>query len=299
MGRITRHLLKKEKVIIDKKQVYTSSTAMIEGRRHRVDVSYLLPKDNQEINRLDFQHFGLKLLLGSNYKAPLDPSQIRAILDVGSGTGRWLAEMAQEFPNAHIDGVDIEPPASHIQLPSNCLFTQCDVLKGLPFQDGSFQYVHQRLLVGGVPTYQWPFLTQELIRVLYPGGWLELLESGNIFHNAGPATEQLITWWKEGMSSSDFNFSIIPTLDLLFTKYGLVNHKYTLQIPLGKWAGRAGELMKLDLFEAFKSMKGLYVKRFGVRSDLFDRVVAYLPEEWETNKATYEFYNILGQKRED
>src|SRR6476660_204948 len=73
------------------------------GRRHVVGVPYTLPKDDQEINRLDFQHYMLRYALRGNYAAPI--GQTLSILDVGTGSGRWAVEMAQLFPNANVVGL--------------------------------------------------------------------------------------------------------------------------------------------------------------------------------------------------
>jgi hypothetical protein len=48
-------------------QVYTDE----DGRRHRADAQYLLPKDDQEIQRLDYQHFILRQVLKGNIFAPM------------------------------------------------------------------------------------------------------------------------------------------------------------------------------------------------------------------------------------
>ncbi len=61
----------------------------IEGRRHRVDTADSLPKDAEETNRLDFQHYALQKVIGANHKAPIDPNFLRSILDVGD----WYREM--------------------------------------------------------------------------------------------------------------------------------------------------------------------------------------------------------------
>ncbi len=37
----------------------------------------------------------------------------------------------------------------------------------------------------------------ELGRVTRPGGWVELLEGGDVFLNAGPATQRFFAWWRE------------------------------------------------------------------------------------------------------
>ncbi len=65
---------------------------VLDGRQHMADAPYMLPRDDQEINRLDFQHYRLRYALRSNYAAPI--GRPRSILDVGCGTGRWALEMA-------------------------------------------------------------------------------------------------------------------------------------------------------------------------------------------------------------
>src|SRR5579883_3390033 len=79
------------------------------GRRHRDDVPYALPKDLEEGQRLNLQHYIFRYVLRGNYAAPLTEA-VTTILDVGSGTGIWGQEMAQLFPSARIFGLDLEPP---------------------------------------------------------------------------------------------------------------------------------------------------------------------------------------------
>src|SRR5947209_1477532 len=88
-----------------------------EGRRHRTDIPYMLPQDEKELLRLDYQHFVLRQALRGNTFAPVHdllthPSHI---LDIGCGTGRWGTEMARAYPQAQVIGFDIEvmsPPTS-------------------------------------------------------------------------------------------------------------------------------------------------------------------------------------------
>lgn len=56
------------------------------GRRMAIDAPYMLPKNQEERRRLD----------------------------VDCGTGRWGADMARQFPNANVVGLDLVPPAAHI-----------------------------------------------------------------------------------------------------------------------------------------------------------------------------------------
>ncbi|KAL8969838.1 MAG: hypothetical protein Q9183_001803 [Haloplaca sp. 2 TL-2023] len=68
------------------------------------DVSLL----QQEMDRIDIKHHITKILTGGRlYLAPL--GNPKRILDIGTGTGIWAIEMAEQFPNAQITGIDLSP----------------------------------------------------------------------------------------------------------------------------------------------------------------------------------------------
>ena len=68
----------------------------------------MLPNDETEQDRLDLYHHIFALLLGGHlYSVPLDNP--RRILDVGTGTGSWAMDIAEEFPNAQVIGNDLSP----------------------------------------------------------------------------------------------------------------------------------------------------------------------------------------------
>lgn len=155
-------------------------------RRHLTNAPYLLPKDIEDQNRLDLQHYLLRQALRGNYLAPIENPQ--RILDVACGTGRWCAEMAHEFPSASITGFDIEPPllsSSSIRMgaehsPRNCAFVQGDMTHRLPFQDQTFDFIHMRLVFAALPQNQWLPLARECAWVTKPGGWVELVDTRGI-----------------------------------------------------------------------------------------------------------------------
>ncbi len=82
------------------------ASAVASQRRYLADADYILPKDLDEENRLNFQHHALHLTLGNHYLAPLPP-QVRTIVDVGAGTGIWPMEMARVFPESLVLGLDL------------------------------------------------------------------------------------------------------------------------------------------------------------------------------------------------
>lgn len=125
-----------------------------DGRtRHAVkSAPYMLPNDLTEADRLDAQHYIVRYIFQGNYNVKLDRSASLKILDVATGTGVWALEMAQEFPNAEIHGIDLSPiyprpETSTKPIPPNCHFQLCNVLDGAPFPDNYFDFVYQRLLV--------------------------------------------------------------------------------------------------------------------------------------------------------
>jgi SAM-dependent methyltransferase len=138
-----------------------------EGRRHRTDVPYLLPKDDQEIRRIDYQHYIFRHILQGNTFAPVDARLKKGgnVLDVGCGTGRWGCEIASLYQQTRVIGLDLEDIAHTTSLPRNVQFQRGNVLTGLPFAAQQFTYVHQRLLIAGIPLAQWPFVIRELSSV--------------------------------------------------------------------------------------------------------------------------------------
>ena len=94
------------------------------------------------------------------------------------GVGSWSFDMATEYPNAKITGIDISPIRPSQVKPDNFTFIQANILDGLPFEDNTFDYVFQRLLFAAITRDKWPFVINELTRVLKPGGYLEVKNAG-------------------------------------------------------------------------------------------------------------------------
>ena len=265
---------------------------------HLPTTPYLLPKDEAEAQRLNFQHHLLKALLAGNYAAPL--GDVRTVLDVGCGTGRWVIEMAQEFPSTLVVGLDIKNPTMYLEQPPNALFQTGDVLKGLPFADQSFDYVHQRLLCTAIPAQSWYFVIRELARVTRLNGWLELMEAGDRFLNAGSATMRLCSWWKEAARWRGFDSSLMPHLHTLMIGAGLNQvEKRILNVPLGKWGGRSGIAMAQNLIKILVHLKPFYCSTLSLKADHYDQTIGQLVDEWELHQTSYEYYLYYGQKGQE
>lgn len=106
----------------------------------------------------------------SLHYAPVRPSPER-VLDVGTGTGIWAIDFANEHPTTSVIGTDISP-AQPIWVPPNCKF-EIDDASQLPwtYPDNHFDYVHFRLMLGSLA--DWGAVYREAYRVLKPSGWIE------------------------------------------------------------------------------------------------------------------------------
>jgi|ERR1019366_8596813 ubiquinone/menaquinone biosynthesis C-methylase UbiE len=221
-----------------------------DGRRHRGDAPYLLPKDDKEIQRLNYQYFILRQVLKGNTFAPVDHLLTKGgnVLDVGCGTGRWGNEIATTYPRTQVIGFDLEDTPRTLSTPLNYQFQCGNLLHGLPFAAQQFHYIHQRLLVAAIPVDKWPWVIEELRRVTHPEGWLELVEMGNTFHQTGPATKQFLAWWVNICTSQGIDASKMSQLDSLLTQSGFLHvQTKTITIPVGNWGGRIGNLLAQNL----------------------------------------------------
>ncbi|WP_376797466.1 class I SAM-dependent methyltransferase [Thermogemmatispora sp.] len=268
-----------------------------DGRRRLPDVPYLLPKDLDEINRLDFQHYVLRLALGRLTFAPVD-EQLRQggqVLDVGCGTGRWAIEIARLYPLTHVTGFDLEQ-AKATTSPPNYHFVQGDLLKGLPFAEQTFVYTHQRLLVAAIPLQQWPRVVRELYRVTAPGGWIELIEFGVETYNAGPCLQQLITWGRQLAASRGIDGTQMSRLGEWLQQAGCHHiHTHTLWLPVGAWAGRLGLLFIRDFVSGFTGLEALAVRACGITPEHFRQTIAALEQECDQLQTRYACYLAAGQ----
>jgi ubiquinone/menaquinone biosynthesis C-methylase UbiE len=276
----------------------TPTAKLVRGRRQIDGVPYVLPKDDIESNRLDFQHNLLRSVLEGNYVAPIKQT-ISSILDVGVGSGRWAYEMALAFPHAQVIGFDLERPAIHEQLEAlpNYQFVQGNIFAGLPFDDDSIDFIHQRFMSLAIPIKQWPFVINELLRVAQPGGYIELVEGGYAFERMGPTLQQLIYWWEVASKKVGIDITIASQIYTLLEKAGLHNviHE-SFRVPVGSWGGKSGASLQTNILSGLPGIKNFLCDNAPVSPEAFDQALLALPQEFEQYQTTYEYYFAYGCK---
>lgn len=240
--------------------------ALIAGRVRAVGVPYMLPRDMEEINRLDFQHYVLRYAFQGLYAAPLRTP--RDILDVGTGTGLWAREMAQLFPRARVVGLDLAPPLHDEMVgsgvgvdrrPPNYAFVAGNILEGLPFPDGSFDFVHMRLVFFAIPADRWPFVIGELVRVTRAGGWVESIEVASP-RDGGRAVDVLVTWTTNLLARRGVDITFGPKIGGMLGAAGLSSvYARAVPLPIGAYGGRVANMLARDFVSVQKSLGGPYV----------------------------------------
>lgn len=72
------------------------------------DGRYLFPNDEGEMDRMDLQHHVWTLMLGGKlYLAPIPKDKVHRALDIGTGTGIWAIDFADDHPETVVIGVDL------------------------------------------------------------------------------------------------------------------------------------------------------------------------------------------------
>lgn len=224
--------------------------------------------------------------------------------------------MAKEYPNASVYGVDINPglfPSAQTPVPSNCHFTQSNILGRMSFPDHYFDFVYQRFLYLGLTVDDWPVALKELRRVMKPGGWIELFEPCMRVHRAGPRTREVMRWISRLLQEErglDFDFAGEKMQRLCeSTEIGFENVKLErLSIPVGGWGGRVGEAMAENMVLMFQNLQSVLLDSTtmneGFQSqesrDVAQRAFEGMVQSWirecEQNKSYVEYYILVAQK---
>lgn len=268
--------------------------------------SYAVPIEAEVAPRVDFLHVMLRAALGANYLAPVAAPAY--ILDVGCGSGRWVRDMASEFPGARVVGLDIAAPGetnpaisgtfaiSQPQTAHTYAFVEHNFMEPFTFVPASFDFSHMRQMARALPVAAWPRVVGEMARVTAFGGWIELVE-GDLVRNGGPALEMIQRWALQAMLPRGLDPRIAPQLPDLLQRLALADVQMrVVELPIGPHGGRFGELMGADLLARVEGMRGPVVAGRLATSDEFTRAQALLRVEMNRSEYVQSFYVVWGMR---
>lgn len=265
------------------------------GRRYHAfgRTEYLLPNDEPEQERLDLLHHIFKVVLkGALYTAPIDKETLHRVLDVGTGTGIWAIDLADESPSAVIIGTDISP-IQPSWVPPNCQFYIDDAENEWTF-DEPFDFIHGRALCGSIA--DWPTFYSRALDKLKPGGWMEMQEH-ECWLNSDDDTMKQAKWCQEWIRNVDeasskigkrLNVAHLHRQWMIDAGFSDVSED-VYKIPIGSWPKNKalkelGRVQRVQMIEAVPTFSLAYYTRIlgysydqaqamiaGVRAEMMDK----------------------------
>lgn len=269
--------------------------------------NYVLPADEEEKRRLDLQHLVIRRSFGNKFIYPcvkISPGD--RVLESGAGSGAWITEAAKVLgPEVQIDGFDIEGRLFPRHPPPNVSFCLASVTELPAAWTGRYTFVHQSLLTAALQRPQWEVALSEIHRVLKPGGWVQLIETGGTWNVVGPYSRKFLTMYERLTARKNLFFDCVQQLpDLLtetgFTDIHVVERDYGCDMSLGTPEAadaRAGFIGML------RGLKTPVLKLGGLglvyTSEEFDADIAGIEQEYSTTpNSCHHIAMILAQKRE-
>ncbi|KAJ3120852.1 hypothetical protein HK100_012626 [Physocladia obscura] len=256
---------------------------------HSVETSdYPLPSDEIEQNRLETGHFVFRARFQGDIICPdakeLVKSDGTKVLDVGCAKGFWLQSVRKDNPFSEYHGVDIaERFVTEASGNGSINIKFGNVLERLPYEDNTFDYVHQRLLVLGMPKDKFPDALKELIRVTKPGGWIELVEGDIVIYKAGPYSTVLTKAILDAMHARGLDCYAATNLEWYVNKVAsnvanqgirAIHNIMNDGTPLGKLMARVSK-------ESFLSMEDWLHKPMNLTRGEYQKLVDNCAAEWE------------------
>lgn len=169
----------------DTQSIASSSTSLnssiydyrrLHGRPYKAASTgeYWAPVDQIQNEAFDVLHH-VHLMISDDklFRAPISPTPGFQVLDVGTGTGVWAIDFAEQFPNASVTGTDIAATQPS-WIPANCKFVIDDCILDWTWPVNHFDFVHIRALYGSIP--DWKALYANVFARVKPGGWFEHVE---------------------------------------------------------------------------------------------------------------------------
>ncbi|TAQ87317.1 hypothetical protein B7494_g4361 [Chlorociboria aeruginascens] len=220
---------------------------------------YWAPNDEIQNDQLDIGHHMMTMMLnGKLFLAPIENPQ--KVIDVGTGTGIWAMDFADEFPSSEVIGTDL----SNVQprfVPPNCRFELDDAQLPWTFAPESFDFVHIRCLFGGIS--DWPFLYREIYKCMKPGGYVQDLEFSVEFKcDDGSVPKDSVLWeWGHHFLDAGVKmgkeFSIVYHTKQYMTSAAFVDiQERKFKLPVGPWSSDK-RFKEVGLCNHYYMMQGL------------------------------------------
>ncbi|KAF5501994.1 Secondary metabolism regulator laeA [Colletotrichum aenigma] len=230
---------------------------------------YAFPNDLVEQDRDFMKHLISNLLCDRWYLSPVDDVLARGgeVLDLGTGPGHWVLEVAEWFPDSTFLGIDLSP-IQPSEVPPNVHFMVDDFEheNGWALDEEFYDFVHLRHTLHSVRDRM--ELMNRAYRHLKPGGWFEIQElefsplcdDGTTPEGDGYGFRVFTNYLEAGMRAlgSEMHGIRYAADEMRLTGFESV-HEDRRKCPIGDWAAKpelreAGGLMRRTIEDGLKGL---------------------------------------------
>ncbi|KAH8649920.1 S-adenosyl-L-methionine-dependent methyltransferase [Xylariales sp. PMI_506] len=286
---------------------------------------YFLPNDAAEQDRLDLQHEQFRLILCGWLSLVPFSKPPRYVLDIGTGTGLWAQEFAEQNPSSLVVGTDLSAIQPLPRVP-NCIFIKSDVEEdewifpepnpdhsncspttGCHDHSISFDYIHLRLMFSCFNDPR--VVMNRAFKNLRPGGWIEFQEGSFTLIQTNPDYKgtALHTWAAncvKGAATVGRNVDNVQLYKDYLIEAGFVDvSERQLYTPLGDWHSHpymrlVGSYVRANLLEGLKSIAWKMLRLAGMEADEIDSLLSEAREQVQdrNSRILWKNYIVIGRK---
>ncbi|KAM0368717.1 hypothetical protein ACHAPK_006376, partial [Fusarium culmorum] len=229
------------------------------GRRYHAfrEGTYLVPNDDEEQDRMDLVHHIYSLILDEKlHLAPIDKNPQR-VLDLGTGTGIWAIDFADEHPSAEVIGNDLSPIQPEWN-PPNCTFEVDDYEDEWVYRK-EFDFIHARELEACIGNED--LLLQQAFQHTRSGGYIELQGVAARFESDDETIKQApnAQLWMKNLIEACAKFGKpVDCADkwrARLNRAGFVDVQEEIRkLPIGVWP-KDSKLKELGRYQAIQELK--------------------------------------------
>ena len=252
-------------------------------------------RDNQEeLDRLIVLDQMITKSMGGVLPEQQDPTRFHRVLDIGCGTGGWVIETAQAYPQMKVYGADISNTiisharerAEALQLPEGRVeFLVMDALRMLEFPNDFFDLVNLRFGISFMRQWDWPKMFSEMRRVLKTGGVVRIVDGEAEIKSASAAFSSYYeltrrAFFRAGHLFKEEPLGLIDYLPSLLIRHGLQNIQ-SREAPIEYRTGtETGDAFVENYKRAFHTFRPFFY-RYGCQPDDYDAICQQAVEDMQ------------------